>query len=99
MQILFWSALTICAALSLIHLVSVCVAILRCRPKLSVKAEPGRIMVTIIRPVCGVDNYCEETLRSTFGVDYGRYEVLFCVASEEDPVVPIVRRAIAEHPA
>ena len=72
MEILFWSALTICAALCVIHIVSVYVAVRRCRPRELVKAAvPAGAMVTIIRPVCGVDNYCVETLRSTFDLDYG----------------------------
>ncbi len=54
--------------------------------------------VTIIRPVCGVDAYEELTLRSTFELDYPRYEILFCSASAEDAVVPLVQRLIAEHP-
>jgi ceramide glucosyltransferase len=54
--------------------------------------------ITIIRPVCGVDAYEELTLRSTFEIDYPRYEILFCCASPEDPVVPLLQRLIAEHP-
>ena len=55
--------------------------------------------VTIIRPVCGVDAYEELTLRSTFELDYGPYEVLFCCASANDPVVPLVQQLISAHPA
>jgi ceramide glucosyltransferase len=54
--------------------------------------------VTIIRPVCGVDAYEDLTLRSTFKLDYPRYEILLCCASAEDPVVPLVQRLLAEHP-
>jgi ceramide glucosyltransferase len=54
--------------------------------------------VTVIRPVCGVDAYEEMTLRSTFRLDYPSYEILFCCATAEDPVVPLVQRLIAEHP-
>jgi ceramide glucosyltransferase len=54
--------------------------------------------VTIIRPVCGADAYEELTLRSTFELDYPRYEILLCCATPEDPVVPLVQRLIAEHP-
>jgi ceramide glucosyltransferase len=54
--------------------------------------------VTIIRPVCGLDAYEEQTLRSTFSLDYNRYEILLCCASADDPVVPLVQRLIAEHP-
>jgi ceramide glucosyltransferase len=54
--------------------------------------------VTIIRPICGLDAYEELTLRSTFELDYPRYEVLLCCASADDPVVPLAERLIAEHP-
>src|SRR5262249_48614591 len=54
--------------------------------------------VTVIRPVCGIDAYEELTLRSTFELDYPRYEILLCCASADDPVVPLVERLIAEHP-
>ena len=54
--------------------------------------------VSIIRPVCGMENHIEETLRSTFQLDYPRYEVIFCAADPNDRVIPLVRRLIAEHP-
>jgi ceramide glucosyltransferase len=54
--------------------------------------------VSIVRPLCGIDNYGEETLRTTFDLDYPDYEILFCVASARDPVVPLARAMIAEHP-
>ncbi|HWE16639.1 MAG TPA: ceramide glucosyltransferase [Hyphomicrobiaceae bacterium] len=54
--------------------------------------------VTIIRPVCGVEAHEEMALRSTFKLDYPRYEILFCCASADDPVVPLVERLLAEHP-
>jgi ceramide glucosyltransferase len=54
--------------------------------------------VTIIRPVCGIDAYEEATLRSTFELDYPRYEILLCCASPDDPVVPLAERLLAEHP-
>lgn len=62
----------------------------------SVPDDPGG--VSILRPVCGIENCIEETLRTTFRLQYPRYEILFCVASASDPVVPIVRRLMAEHP-
>ena len=54
--------------------------------------------VSILLPVCGLENYVKETLRSSLHLDHPRYEVLFCVAQENDPVVPIVRDLIAAHP-
>jgi ceramide glucosyltransferase len=54
--------------------------------------------VSLVRPLCGIDNYAADTLSSTFDLDYPRYEILFCVASAKDPVVPLVEALIAEHP-
>jgi ceramide glucosyltransferase len=48
--------------------------------------------------VCGLDAFEEQTLRSTFNLDYPRYEILLCCASADDPVVPLAERLIAEHP-
>jgi len=46
-----------------------------------------------------MDAYEELTLRSTFELEYAAYEVLFCCASADDPVVPLVQRLIAEYPS
>ncbi len=55
--------------------------------------------VSIIRPVCGVESFSEATLASAFRLAWPRYEILFCVAKAADPVVPLVSRLIAAHPA
>ena len=52
----------------------------------------------MVRPVCGLDNFCEETLESSFRLDYPAYEIIFCVARANDPVLPLVQRLIARHP-
>jgi ceramide glucosyltransferase len=54
--------------------------------------------VSILRPVCGLEYRIEATLASSFQIDHPNYEVIFCVAAADDPVVPIVRRLIREHP-
>jgi ceramide glucosyltransferase len=54
--------------------------------------------VSLVRPLCGLDNYAADTLRSTFDLDYPHYEILFCVASAKDPVVPLVEALMARHP-
>jgi ceramide glucosyltransferase len=98
MEIVFWLALSIGATLSLIHLSTVLVATARCRPQAAAEPLSYAASVTLIRPVCGVDNYCLETLSSSFALEYARYEILFCAASGKDPVVPLVERLIAQHP-
>jgi ceramide glucosyltransferase len=59
---------------------------------------PDMPPVTLLRPVCGLDNYIDETLRSSFQLDYPHYEILFCAVDRNDPVVPLVRRLIREYP-
>src|SRR5262249_56414882 len=81
------------------HVVSTATAAIRCRKNAQATPLDAHPPVTIVRPVCGLDNFVEETLRSSFHLDYPDYELIFCVASERDPVVPIVRRLIAEYPA
>ena len=61
-------------------------------------APPNADGVSVIRPVCGLENFCEETLGSCFALDYPRYEIIFCVASAKDPAVRLVERLIAAHP-
>src|SRR5215469_1990469 len=82
-----------------LHLTSIIIAAVRCRadrrfviPALDTPA------VSLVRPVCATENYCEETLRSTFELDYPRYEILFCAAQAHDPVLPLIERLIAAHP-
>src|SRR5438034_10327355 len=54
--------------------------------------------VSLVRPVCGLENHIEQTLRSAFELDYPRYEIIFCAATANDAAVPLVKRLIAEHP-
>lgn len=58
----------------------------------------GTPRITLLRPVCGLDPFDEETLRSSFHQDYPAYEVIFCAQSWHDPAVDLVQRLIAEHP-
>ncbi len=64
----------------------------------SPKVEGERPKITLIRPVCGLDPKDHATLGSSFLQDYPDFEVLFSVADEADPVVPLVRELIAAHP-
>ena len=51
-----------------------------------------------MRPVCGLDNFLEETLRTSFELAYPAYELIFCVASARDPAITVVEELIAAHP-
>jgi len=99
MNTLLAVALLFCAVATLLHVASIAVALVRCRDVRFVGSRrAGAPPVTIVRPVCGIENFGEETLRSTFRLDYPDYEVVFCVASARDPVVALVERLVAENP-
>src|SRR5665213_2253212 len=89
----------ICIVLVVLNFVSVGIAIWRAKPRRTPmpapKEAPG---VSLVRPVCGIDNFCEETLASSFRLDYPDYEVIFCCARAADPVVAVVQRLIAANP-
>jgi ceramide glucosyltransferase len=94
-----WSAAAFCLIAMAAHVASVVVAVTRCRAlRRPVVAGAGVPAVSVLRPVCGIDNYAEETLRSAFKLDYPDYEIVLCVASARDQVVPLVRRLIVQHP-
>jgi ceramide glucosyltransferase len=100
MSTLIWLLLLFCGGATLLHFASILIAAARCRPAPRAGAVRADVpAVTIIRPVCGIDNHVEETLRSTFELDYPNTEILFCVASPRDPVLPRVEWLIATHPA
>lgn len=48
--------------------------------------------------MCGIENHIAETLESSFHLDYPNYELLFCVASPKDPIVPTVAALLCKYP-
>jgi len=79
------------------QLVSVLSVLLRFRKRRDFCATGNLPAVSILRPLCGVDNFIEETLETTFRLDYPKYEIVFCVADKYDPVIPIVEGLINAH--
>ena len=61
-------------------------------------APPDVAGVSLVRPICGMENHVEETLRSAFHLDYPRYEIVFCAATANDSAVPLARGLIAAYP-
>ncbi len=98
MAIVVLAAEAFCLAAFLLHLVTIFIAMARCRPGCQVAPAATAPAVSLIRPVCGLDNYIEETLRSGFHLDYPHYELIFCAASGSDPVIPLVERLMTAHP-
>jgi ceramide glucosyltransferase len=94
------AAAIFCIAVTIVQLASIAIAIGRFRS--SGRRAPlleSYPAVSLIRPLCGIDNYAADTLSSTFALDYPDYEILFCVAAANDPVVPFVKNLMAEHPS
>lgn len=81
-----------------IQVITALCVIARLRRNCSFNGIAGQPGVSVLRPVCGVENHIEETLESTFTDAYPTYEILFCCARADDPIVPIVRRLIAAYP-
>ncbi len=95
------AAAIFCIAVTVVQLTSIAIAIGRFRRSARRTPPPSLPVgdpVSIVRPLCGIDNYAADTLSSTFELDYPHYEILFCVAAAKDPVVPLVTTLMAEHP-
>jgi ceramide glucosyltransferase len=93
------AAAIFCISTTSFHVATIAIAIYRFRRHASPGPTPEqRPPVSLVRPVCGLDNFAADTLRSTFVLAYQPYEILFCVAAASDPVVPLVNRLMAEHP-
>ncbi|CAJ0647797.1 3034_t:CDS:2 [Entrophospora sp. SA101] len=62
---------------------------------LPVDKAPG---VSIIRPLKGIDCNLYDNLLSTFLQDYSNFEILFSVATENDPSIEVVRKLMNNFP-
>ncbi|GAB0115946.1 ceramide glucosyltransferase [Acidisoma sp. 7E03] len=93
------AAALFCLVATVINLAGLAIAGLRLRRPRGVLPAPAEApRVTIIRPLCRINNFERETLASTFLLDYPDYEILFCVEDADDPVVGLVHGLMAAHP-
>ena len=83
---------------TLLHLASTLLAARRLRSPVPSARFAGGPPVSVLRTVRGLDPLDELTLRSGFKLSYPNYELILCCDDGNDPVVPVIRRLIAEHP-
>lgn len=58
-------------------------------------AVPG---VTIIRPICGLDDNLYNALQASMRFDYPKYQVIFALQDERDEAIPVVRMIMERYP-
>jgi ceramide glucosyltransferase len=88
-----------CAFILIMNFASMWLMGRKCRARARNMPAPANAPpVSIVRPLRGVESFSEETLGATFDLDYPDYEIIFCVQSQNDPIIPLVERLIARHP-
>jgi ceramide glucosyltransferase len=96
---LFYLGGGLCAFILIMNAISGLIMARRCRARArDLPAPPDAPPVSIIRPLRGVEPFSLETLGATFALDYPDYEIIFCVQSPGDPIIPLVEKLIADHP-
>lgn len=54
--------------------------------------------VSIVKPLCGLDDELTRNLESYYRLDYPEYEIVFSFADESDPAFAVARRVSDAHP-
>ena len=61
--------------------------------------HPGRHpMVSLIKPICGLEKNLYENLSTACRQEYPEYEVIFSVQDADDPALPVLERIRDENP-
>ncbi|MER8368660.1 ceramide glucosyltransferase [Mesorhizobium sp. M1378] len=95
-----FAAALLSIALLLSNLASILLASLKLkRPARIAPPAADAPPVSIVVPARGVEPFAEETLERAFSLDWPRYELIFCVAHTDDPVVKPITAAMARFPA
>src|SRR5262245_33550352 len=98
MTVTVWLLIGFCLLALILHAASIAAVWIRSRCPAPVVGRRGRgETVSVIRPVCGLEDVEQMTLASSFQLTWPETELLFCVAAAADPAVPFLERLIAAH--
>lgn len=61
-------------------------------------SQPADSLVTVLKPVCGLDDELEENLLSFVSLRGLNYEVIISIEDGDDPAFPIAAAAARDHP-
>lgn len=98
MEVVQASMSAIAAVLTVIHCGSAAISAWRQRSRRKAVGPSPHARISIVRPLKGMDPWTEACLESTFRLSWTNLEIVFCVASDDDPVVPLVSRIIERFP-
>ncbi|KAF5388567.1 hypothetical protein D9757_004589 [Collybiopsis confluens] len=72
----------------------------RLRPRSPLASSNSSVApgVSILRPLKGLDTNLYENLESTFTQEYPNFEILLCVAREDDQALPVLKELVAKYP-
>ena len=92
-------AASLSTALILSNAASILLAASQLKQRTTIARPAGKSPpLSIVIPSRGVEPFTHETLERAFSLDWPRYELIFCVAHADDPVVSLIRQAIARFP-
>ncbi|MGZ8797278.1 MAG: glycosyltransferase [Thermoanaerobaculia bacterium] len=61
-------------------------------------SRPGDLLVSILKPVCGLDDELEQNLLSFASLHGIQYEVILSIEDRDDPALPLATTVVRDHP-
>ncbi len=55
-------------------------------------------LVTVFKPICGLEHGMDENLRSFCEQDYPEYQIIFGLHGEDDTAIPVIEKIIQDYP-
>src|SRR5262249_12949893 len=92
------SSVLACACLPLAYYVFALQTARSFRGRAQVRGDDFTPPVSVLKPVRGLDRHTLEHFVSFCRQDYPDYEILFAVAEDDDPAIPVIRQLVADFP-